>query len=337
MRLFLSYRRDDTGGRAGRLFDTLVTRYGRDDVFQDVNTVEPGLKFVQQVESAIRRSDVVLVVIGPGWISSPAPDGGRRIDQADDFVRRELSVALDADVRVVPVLVDGAVLPLAEDLPEGLVPLLERQAVSIRDVSWHEDVDALIRRLEGNSQTTARPDRRHLPFGGPVALGALIAVIAVAAFALTRRDGDEGSTSVEPPPCLGPQPSWTVVPLASDPSIQVKFGERSIRFEVEAAYLFPVENRATRIVVDLLVTNATAASVPEADSFFYYSYSDLDGLWVNGVASEKVACSNLLGDNSEIRPTQSVPTRVGFDTTRETDGASLQLVVADVVLAINSA
>ena len=181
MRLFLSYRRDDTGGRAGRLFDALVTRYGHDAVFQDVNTVEPGLNFVQQVEVAIKSSDVVLVVIGPQWLSSPAPEGGRRVDRPDDFVRSELTIALDADVRVVPVLVDGATLPLARDLPDGLVPLLERQAVSIDDVSWREDVDSLIRRLEGEPRPDGVPARRRMPVGVGAVLVAMVIAVALAA------------------------------------------------------------------------------------------------------------------------------------------------------------
>ncbi len=317
------------------MFDTLVTRYGHDDVFQDVNTVEPGLNFVQQVEVAIRGSDVVLAVIGPQWLSSPGPDGGRRVDQPEDFVRRELSVALDADVRVVPVLVDGATLPLAKELPEGLVPLLERQAVSIRDLSWHQDVDALIRRLEGEPRQAA-PPRRRLSVGGRIALGALIAVIAIAVIALTRRGGDGDSKWVEPPVCSEPRSSWIMVPLADDPSIEVKFDVRSIRVVVENAYLVPEENGVTRIVLDLLVTNVTDSTVPDADLGYYYSYDDLDGLWVDGVASETVACSNLRGGSPQIGPTQAVPARVGYDTTRETEGALLQLATWDGVMAINS-
>ncbi|MEO6654054.1 MAG: toll/interleukin-1 receptor domain-containing protein [Ilumatobacteraceae bacterium] len=336
MRLFLSYRRDDTGGRAGRLFDSLAMRYGRDAVFQDVNTVEPGLNFVQQVEVAIKSSDVVLVVIGPRWLSSTAPDGGRRVDQPDDFVRRELSVALDADVRVVPVLVDGATLPPAKELPDGLVPLLERQAVSIDDVSWHQDVDALIRRLEGEPRPTGVPERRRMSVGLIAALVATVILIAVSAFVLTRRGGEEGSTTPEPPVCPEPRASWTMIPLVDDPSLEVDYDVRTLRVRVENAYVVPEANGTPRIVLDLLVTNVTDPATPGTELGFYYSYDALDGLWVDGVASEDVACANLRGGSAQLGPTQAVPSRVGYDTTRETDGALFQLAMAGGVVAINS-
>ena len=336
MRVFLSYRRDDTGGRAGRLFDALATRYGHDAVFQDVNTVEPGVNFVRQVEAAIRSSDAVLVVIGPRWLSSTAPDGGRRVDQSDDFVRRELTVALDADVRVVPVLVDGATLPLAGDLPDELVPLLERQAVSIDDVSWRQDVDALIRRLEGDPQPTTQPARRRMTTSGFVTLGVVIALVTAGAIALARRGADEGSTWVEPPVCPEPRSSWTLIPLVDDPALEVDDDVRTIRVQVENAYLVPEENGTTQIILDLLVTNATDPTLPDNDLGFYYTYAALDALWVDGVASEDVACANLRGGNAQLGPTQAVPARVGYGTSRETDGALFQLAVAGGVVAINS-
>ena len=94
MKIFLSYRRDDTGGRAGRLFDVLVARFGAQNVFQDVSSAAPGFDFTERVEQAIATSDAVLVVIGPSWLDSATADGRRRIDQPDDFVRHEVGSAL---------------------------------------------------------------------------------------------------------------------------------------------------------------------------------------------------------------------------------------------------
>ena len=96
MRVFLSYRRDDTAGRAGRIADVFTARYGARNVFQDVDAASPGLDFAERVDAAIVDSDVMLVVIGRGWLSSAGADGGRRIDRPDDFVRREVSAALTA-------------------------------------------------------------------------------------------------------------------------------------------------------------------------------------------------------------------------------------------------
>ena len=149
MKIFLSYRRDDTGGRAGRLFDLLVARFGARNVFQDVTAVAPGRDFAAQVDAAVTGSDAVLVVVGPSWLGMTDDQGARRIDHPDDFVRREVSMALATGMPVVPVLVDDASFPSAEELPDELAPLRLRQAVILRDVSWHQDVDDLIRRLEG--------------------------------------------------------------------------------------------------------------------------------------------------------------------------------------------
>ena len=149
MKIFLSYRRDDTGGRAGRLFDVLVARFGAQNVFQDVSSAAPGFDFTERVEQAIATSDAVLVVIGPAWLDSATADGRRRIDQPDDFVRHEVGSALASGMPVVPVLVDDAELPLADRLPDDVRGLVHRQAVSVRDESWRQDVDDLVRRLEG--------------------------------------------------------------------------------------------------------------------------------------------------------------------------------------------
>ncbi len=165
MKIFISYRRDDTAGRAGRLFDLLATRFGARNVFQDVAAIEPGTDFTQRVDEAIAQCDATLVVIGSDWLSMSGPDGTRRLDEPDDYVRREVGAALAAGVRVVPVLVDRAELPAPEDLPEALRPLAQRQAVALRDATWHQDVDALVRRLEGE-ELLDTPRRRGLACGG---------------------------------------------------------------------------------------------------------------------------------------------------------------------------
>ncbi|HEY1279398.1 MAG TPA: toll/interleukin-1 receptor domain-containing protein [Acidimicrobiales bacterium] len=192
MKVFLSYRRDDTGGRAGRLFDLFVARFGPRNVFQDVNAVAPGLDFTAQVEAAIAASEVVLVVIGPNWLGDASGDGNRRIDEAGDFVRQEVSQALAAGIRVVPVLVDGASLPVAEDLPDDLAPLAHRQAVTLRDVSWHTDVNDLIRRLEGEQSVTTPRNRRPIVLAAGI-VGLLVVGIIVTV--LIIRAGDEGTSS----------------------------------------------------------------------------------------------------------------------------------------------
>ena len=193
MKIFISYRRDDTAGRAGRLFDLLATRFGARNVFQDVTAIEPGTDFTQRVDEAIAQCDATLVVIGSDWLSMSGPDGTRRLDEPDDYVRREVGAALAAGVRVVPVLVDRAELPAPEDLPEALRPLAQRQAVALRDATWHQDVDALVRRLEGE-ELIDTPRRRGLGRRWPLVAGAagLLAVAVLVGWTVLGDDDDNG-------------------------------------------------------------------------------------------------------------------------------------------------
>ena len=188
MKLFISYRREDTAGRAGRLFDVLAARFGTRNVFQDVTAVAPGAEFAEQVEAAIAQSDAVLVIIGSDWLTISRPDGTRRLDDADDFVRREVSAALTSGSPVVPVLVDGATLPSAEELPPELRALIQRHAVEVRDSSFHQDVENLARRLQGD-QLEIGPRRRWPKLAGAIVVLGL--VLGGIAWSLRDRPGDD--------------------------------------------------------------------------------------------------------------------------------------------------
>ena len=122
-RIFISYRRDDAASDAGRLADHLQRRFGKDRVFLDIDTIEPGTDFVQVLHRALEETRAVLVVIGPRWVSARTAEGDRRLEQAADFVRLEVEAALTREVPVVPVLVQGAAVPAAADLPASLAPL----------------------------------------------------------------------------------------------------------------------------------------------------------------------------------------------------------------------
>jgi hypothetical protein len=120
VQVFLSYRRGDVPGHAGRLADALRQRLGTDSVFQDVVAIAPGQDFTAAIDRALDDCDAVLAVIGPGWRTAATPQGAPRLFDADDYVRLELARALDRNVRVVPVLVGGAALPAASELPDDL-------------------------------------------------------------------------------------------------------------------------------------------------------------------------------------------------------------------------
>ena len=185
MRLFLSYRRDDSAGRAGRLFDGLTQRLGPGQVFQDVEAIKPGLDFERAVADSLESADASVVVIGPEWATVTEPGGARRLDRDDDFVRLEVGVALRSERPVVPVLVGGAQMPRAEELPEELRPLLKRQAFTVRDNAWNGDVDVLVRDLR--SQLAEPPRRRRRPL-----------VAAVMLLVADRRRGRGGAPVARP-------------------------------------------------------------------------------------------------------------------------------------------
>src|SRR5688500_12370184 len=141
--IFISYRRDDAAGEAGRLADHLARRFGQGRVFIDIDTIAPGTDFTAELERALAGVTVVLVIIGRRWLAAADAQGNRRLDAPDDFVRREIVTALQRGTRLVPVLVQNAAMPSPAELPEPLRPLASRQAMAIQ----HEEFGADAQRL----------------------------------------------------------------------------------------------------------------------------------------------------------------------------------------------
>src|SRR5215831_2995502 len=145
--IFISYRRDDAAGYAGRLYDRLAAHFGTDRVFMDVQGIEPGVDFVEAIERALRSCEILIVLIGKDWLAADT-GGRRRLDDPTDFVRLETATALTRGIRVVPVLVEGVPMPRAEQLPPDLLPLVRRQAVELSHKQWDATSAELIRTLE---------------------------------------------------------------------------------------------------------------------------------------------------------------------------------------------
>ncbi|MGE3230473.1 MAG: toll/interleukin-1 receptor domain-containing protein [Hyphomicrobium sp.] len=145
--IFISYRRDDSRHAAGRLYQHLVQRFPRDALFMDIDSIEPGLDFANVLQKTVADCDAIIAVIGPGWTYARDEAGARRLDNPDDFVRLEIEAALRRDVRVVPVLVDGASLPRAEELPETMRSLVRRNAVRLTHEKFGTDADVLAEAL----------------------------------------------------------------------------------------------------------------------------------------------------------------------------------------------
>jgi hypothetical protein len=148
-KIFISYRRADSADVCGRIYDRLVQHFGAEAVFRDVHDISPGENFKRRLETALAQCAVELVVIGPGWLDATDDGGRRRLDKTDDFVRIEVERGLSRDILVIPLLVSGAAMPGADQLPPSLAELADLQAMVVEtDPNFHRDIDRLIRELE---------------------------------------------------------------------------------------------------------------------------------------------------------------------------------------------
>ncbi len=147
-KIFISYRRNDSATSAGRIYDRLEGRFGQGQVFMDVDTIRPGLDFVEVVQEAVGSCDALIAVIGREWLGASDEGGRKRLENPEDLVRLEIATALERDIRVIPVLVQGAQMPLAADLPEDLKALARRNSVELSDNRFRTDIDQLIEALE---------------------------------------------------------------------------------------------------------------------------------------------------------------------------------------------
>ncbi len=161
-RVFINYRRDDAAGDAGRLFDSLTARFGHNAVFMDVEAIQPGADFAEVIKRAVGSCDVVVTVIGKNWLSQSAAAGHRRLDDRHDLVRLEIQSALESKILVVPVLVQGAQMPRADQLPRTLARLAGKNAHEISHARWQHDVEKLIATLEKPTQER-QPSVHNLP------------------------------------------------------------------------------------------------------------------------------------------------------------------------------
>ncbi|HUR84204.1 MAG TPA: toll/interleukin-1 receptor domain-containing protein [Solirubrobacteraceae bacterium] len=241
-KVFISYRRAETAGHAGRLYDAMVARFGESNVFMDVD-MQPGVDFVERIRTVVAACHVLLVVIGPEWATTVPGEAQPRIADPEDFVRLEVGTALGrSDVTVIPLLVERASMPSPEDLPENLRPLTRRNALELSDLRWHDDTRRLMEVIEqllaqaepavaAAQPEPAAPVAPTLPAGpagptAPVATASALewlrrhrwtAIATAAALVLLVAllasgggdDGDAGpvATSPPPPPAAEPAPN----------------------------------------------------------------------------------------------------------------------------------
>ena len=147
-KIFLNYRRDTDRHAAGRLCERLNIEFGPDNVFLDVQgSIKPGDNFAEKISEKVSSCDVLLAVMGQGWLDAKDPAGGNRLSNPNDFVRIEIASALEQEKLVIPVLVDDAPIPHRDLLPEPLKELADRHAVRLSHETFVGDCDPLMGRL----------------------------------------------------------------------------------------------------------------------------------------------------------------------------------------------
>jgi hypothetical protein len=307
-------------------------------VFQDVRTVVPGHDFTVQVQQAIEGSAVVLVLIGPHWLRTAPGDKGTRLDEPDDYVRREVGAALATGAAVVPVLVDGARLPAPGEVPSDVAPLLRRQAFELRDESWHDDVERLVRALEG--ETAAPVGRRRwipvvLVVVAAVAVGGIVWAIVVGgddpdsddgevptAFGTIDEDGNVGRCP-EPDPDDG----WTELDVATSAVGASDDDGTEYRLTPLSAAVTSIDD-AWRIIIRVDVANVTEdPSVEPA----YLGLGLVGELFVDGLSQGSVQCASVEG-NPTIEPGQRAIGTFGYTSGVDPSGAGLSLSMADATV-----
>ena len=215
--IFINYRRDDTPGVAGRLYDHLTRKFSRGSLFIDVDAIKPGLDFVKQLDSQVSQCDALLAIIGPHWLTAADSKGKRRLDDTHDYVRIEIASALKRDIPVIPVLIDGAEMPAESDLPEDLASLARRHALELRHTRFASDADAVVTALHTVLPKTTKS--RALPFAAAAVLGVVLIGGAVWWFARPAPSTQTAEAPVTPAPtpavpAAQPSPAPVIPPPA---------------------------------------------------------------------------------------------------------------------------
>jgi hypothetical protein len=154
--VFVSYRRGDSEGQARALSLELVKLLGKDSVFMDVDSIGLGHDFRHVLQERLGSCDVMIALIGPGWLDAKDASGNRRLASPTDLVRQEIAAALKRNIPVIPVLLQGAQMPLPERLPDDIAELSYRNGFELGHSTWESDVTEMVKRLRlDEPKTTA--------------------------------------------------------------------------------------------------------------------------------------------------------------------------------------
>ena len=192
-RIFISYRRSDSAGHAGRLYDYLKNYFGDERIFFDVDTIRPGVNFEQKISDELDNSEAMLVLIGNQWLDSSDKEGNRRLDNPHDYVRFEVETALGKNITAIPILLQGVQMPSANVLPDTLYDLSRRNAIRLNDDHWNSDcnfIAGILRNALNVSRSLQAQKIRRYSFV-VFALSALVALLAI----LSQNIRDPGFSS----------------------------------------------------------------------------------------------------------------------------------------------
>jgi hypothetical protein len=303
------------------LHDALMASFGADSIFQDVSTIRPGEDFVTALTAALDQCDVMLSVIGPRWATARGAEDQPRLQDPGDYVRLELSTALARGKRIIPILVGGGQLPTATALPEDLKPLLNRQAIELRDAYWRDDLEILI---DGLGE---KPEPAGLFAGRGRFLGLAGAVIVVLGVVIWLALSNRGTPGIDPTAALGscsPQlqgdSNWTARTLVAEPR---GTSEDSL-FEAREAGYRKLEPDRWALQVRMKMTNQNR------DDFRYHASWRYDGMALDGVLLP-LSCYTPLAGGELVDPGLSSESIVGIETRTEPRG-QLEIALAPRIL-----
>jgi len=299
--IFISYRRDDAAGHAGRLADNLVERFGKNRIFRDIDNIEPGEDFVKVIENAVGSCDILLAVIGRNWLS---PNGSGRLNNPNDFVRLEIATALRRDIRVIPVLVQRASMPKPEDLPDDLDNFTRRNAVELTDLRWQSDVEQLISVMERvlakrektetdqdetGKETPDAKENRTPPYKNKllvaIAGASLILLVALTILFWPRPKTVQGSDSANHAPSPQPTLATQATPTKATPTPEFKpspssesvpFAEPTLWTRDESGTILRIVRDGNTVKATVVRPSNTARTygLKTGDLFFEALYKD---------------------------------------------------------------
>jgi TIR domain len=196
-KVFISYRRDDAAGYAQAIYGRLERHLRRDQIFMDVDTIEPGVDFVTRIKQAVSESDVVIALIGKRWMGE-LENAPPRIQDPHDFVHLEIATALSRDIRVIPVLVDNASMPRPDGLPSALQPLVRRHALELSNTRFRFDLERVSQAVQKELVPPRIPEpiKRWRPWIWYGSLSVAVIVLSIAA-SLWFKDGEDKQTATK--------------------------------------------------------------------------------------------------------------------------------------------